>query len=117
MILNTRANSYHGPCRPRRCRRLLLGWRHILARPRGGTMDKQLEAVAENQGRWSATADAMKATFERTRFLVFVLSTLAALAAAISSQQPEGTARTTFAIVSTVFMGVVSFLGARLLDS
>ncbi len=80
-------------------------------------MDNQLTAVAESQGQWSATANAMKESFERTRFLVFVLSTLAALAAAISSQQAEGTTRTTFAMFSTVCMGVVSFLSARLLDS
>jgi hypothetical protein len=79
-------------------------------------MDKQLEAVAESQSKWSATADALEKTYERTRMIVFVLSTLGALLAAISSQQ-DGQPRTTLAIVSAVCFAVVSFLTARLLGS
>lgn len=79
-------------------------------------MSKQLEAVADVQGQWSATADALKRSYERARVTVFVLSTLAALLAAVSSQT-DGTLRQAFAIASTISMAVVTFLTARLLGS
>src|SRR5262249_50637266 len=80
-------------------------------------MDKQLADVALSQGRWSATANRLKKSFEATRFRVFVVSILAALAAAVSSQQPNGPLRTLLAIVSTTSMAAATFLTARLLDS
>jgi hypothetical protein len=45
------------------------------------------------------------------------LSIAAALLAAISSQRPEGDARTALAIMSAVCLAIVSFLTARLLDT
>jgi hypothetical protein len=80
-------------------------------------MDKQLQALAESQGRWSATADTLRKAYGNARVAVFGLSIAAALLAAISSQQPEGTARTALAVISAVCLAIVSFLTARLLDT
>ena len=79
-------------------------------------MSTQLEAVAVSQGQWSATAGALKTSYERARMTVFALSTSAALLAAVSSQI-DGTPRRALAIVSTICMALVTFLTARLLDS
>jgi len=79
-------------------------------------MNNQLKAVAERQGQWSATADALKKAYEKARLTVFVLSTTAALLAAVSSQN-DGRPRQVLAIVSTICMALVTFLTARLLDS
>ena len=79
-------------------------------------MSKALEAVAQNQGLWSTTADQLKAAFERARRVVFLLSAVAALSAAVSSQV-DGRQRQVLALVSTVCMGVVAFLAHRQLDS
>ena len=40
-------------------------------------MSKQLVAVAESQGRWSATADKLKKQYDRARATAFTLSVLA----------------------------------------
>jgi hypothetical protein len=79
-------------------------------------MNKALENVAHSQGLWSKTADTLKARHETVRAIVFALSTSAALLASISSQL-DGRPRQVLAVLSTVCMGVVSFLAARLLDS
>jgi hypothetical protein len=79
-------------------------------------MSTQLETVAESQGQWSATATALKKSYERARLMVFGLSTSAALLAAISSQA-EQTPRRVLAIASTICMALVTFLTVRLLDS
>ena len=52
-------------------------------------MNSPLDAVAESQGQWSATATAHKSSFEYTRAFVFALSILAALLAAVATQRPE----------------------------
>jgi len=52
-------------------------------------MSKHLEAVAESQGQWSATASALKKRYDRARLMVFALSTSAALLAAVSSQADD----------------------------
>jgi len=49
-----------------------------------------LETVADGQAKWSATADALKATIDQARRSVFVLSILGALAAALASQMVPG---------------------------
>ena len=80
-------------------------------------MDKQFQALAESQGRWSATANSLRASYRNARLVVFGLSIAAALLASISSQQPEGTARTALATTSAVCLAIVSFVTARLLDT
>lgn len=79
-------------------------------------MSTALETVAQSQGQWSETANQLKARFERVRSMVFALSTAAALLAAISSQL-DGRPRQALAVLSTVCMGVVTFLASRLLDA
>ena len=79
-------------------------------------MSNALQVVAQNQGLWSETANLMKARYERARGIVFTLSTGAALLAAVSSQL-DGRPRQILAILSTVCMGIVSFLTARMLDA
>jgi hypothetical protein len=79
-------------------------------------MNAQLNAVAESQGQWSATANALKKSHENARRAVFVLSTAAAAMAAVSSQLDDRP-RQVLAIVSTVCMAIVTVLTARMLDS
>jgi hypothetical protein len=78
-------------------------------------MNAQLNAVAESQGQWSATANALKKSHENARRAVFALSTIAALLAAVSSQPNQP--RQMLAITSTICMALVTFLTARMLDS
>ena len=80
-------------------------------------MHQQLAAVAETQGRWSSTASSLKASYERTRLIVFGLSITAALLAAVSSQQPDGIVRMSLAIGSTVCLAIVTLLTARFLGA
>ena len=79
-------------------------------------MSTALEVVAQSQGLWSETANLMKARYERARGVVFTLSTGAALLAALSSQL-DGRPRQVLAILSTVCMGIVAFVTARMLDA
>lgn len=79
-------------------------------------MSTALETVAQSQGQWSETANVLKAGYERIRSIVFALSTIAALLAAVSSQL-DGRPRQVLAVMSTVCMGLVSFLASRLLDA
>jgi hypothetical protein len=79
-------------------------------------MSSALEAVAQNQGLWSETANVMKARYERARGVVFTLSIGAALLATVSSQL-DGRPRQVLAILSTVCMGIVSLLTARMLNA
>jgi hypothetical protein len=79
-------------------------------------MDKNLQAVAGSQGRWSATANRLKTTYERVRSITFVLSIVGALLAAVASQM-NGRIRLTLAISGAVLFAVVSFLTARFLGA
>ena len=79
---------------------------------REGGMDKQLQMVAESQAAWSATANELKARYERTRWQILLLSIGGALLAATASQL-EGKIRVYLAIVSAVLLALVSFLTAR----
>jgi hypothetical protein len=82
-----------------------------------------LETVADRQARWSATADALKATIDQARRSVFVLSILGALAAALASQMVPGadgqslgsTPRTWVAIVGVICLAASTFFSSRLL--
>jgi Protein of unknown function (DUF4231) len=82
-----------------------------------------LETVADRQARWSATADALKATIDQARRSVFVLSILGALAAALASQMLPGadgqslgsTPRTWVAIVGVICLAASTFFSSRLL--
>ena len=83
---------------------------------RKAAMSTQLAAVAESQGRWSATADALKKRYDSTRSSAFVLSIAAALLAAVSSQV-DGTPRSLLAGAGAVCMALVTFLSSRFLDA
>jgi len=80
-----------------------------------------LETVADRQARWSATADALKATIDQARRSVFVLSILGALAAALASQMVPGAdgqiarqhPRTWVAIVGVICLGGVDIFQFR----
>ena len=82
-----------------------------------------LETVADRQAKWSATADALKATIDQARRSVFVLSILGALAAALASQMvpgadgqsPGSNPRTWVAIVGVICLAASTFFSARLL--
>ena len=82
-----------------------------------------LETVADHQAKWSATADALKATIDQARRSVFVLSILGALAAALASQMvpgadgqsPGSNPRTWVAIVGVICLAASTFFSARLL--
>ena len=78
-------------------------------------MDAQLQSVAEIQGKWSETANRLKAGYQQVRWLTFVLAIAGALLAAIASQF-DGRPRGVLAITSAVLFAVVSFLTARRLD-
>lgn len=78
-------------------------------------MNYPLDTVAESQGQWSATATAHKGSFERTRALVFALSILAALLAAVASQRADAE-RQYLAVASAMSMGLATFLTGRLLN-
>ena len=82
-----------------------------------------LETVADRQAKWSAKADALKATIDQARRSVFVLSILGALAAALASQMvpgadgqsPGSNPRTWVAIVGVICLAASTFFSARLL--
>ena len=76
-----------------------------------------LKAVAARQAIWSSTANALKRTLDRTRWITFVLSGIAALLAAIASQIPgeHQHLRLSLAIASAVLLGAVSFVSSRLM--
>ena len=79
-------------------------------------MDKQLEAVADSQGKLSATADSLKKTYERMRSAAFALSILGALLAALASQN-DGDVRRSLALASTVMFAIMTFITARFLSA
>jgi len=70
------------------------------------------------QSRWSRTANKLKKTLDRTRWLILSLSSIAALLAALASQMGAGreAQRLQLSIASAILLGVVSFLSARLLS-
>jgi hypothetical protein len=83
-----------------------------------------LDTVADRQAQWSATANAMKATIDRARLAVFLLSVLGALAAALASQMTapaEGglavSPRSWIALVGVVSLASATFFTARLLGA
>jgi hypothetical protein len=65
-----------------------------------------LQLVSDRQGVWSATANRLKARYERARWATFVLSS-----------QFDGECRTYLAIAAAVLFAVASFLTARALGS
>jgi SMODS and SLOG-associating 2TM effector domain 1/Protein of unknown function (DUF4231) len=83
-------------------------------------MDEQLKATRESQQNWSATADALKARYEKMRKICFELSIGAALMAAMASQLPDaaraGAVRLGLATTSAAFLAIVGFLTTRFLS-
>jgi len=77
-------------------------------------MEALLQQLAATQGKWSTTADGLKAAVERARTQTFLLSITGALLAALASQL-DGSTRTYVAIAGAVAFAVMSFLTARLL--
>ncbi|HEV7915094.1 MAG TPA: DUF4231 domain-containing protein [Albitalea sp.] len=78
--------------------------------------DTPLQAVADVQGKWSTTANRLKADYQQARWLTFALSIAAALLAAVASQV-DGQPRAYLAALSTVLFAGVTFLAARRLDA
>lgn len=79
-------------------------------------MEKQLQAVADSQGKLSAMANALKQKYERMRSAAFVLSILGALLAALASQN-DGSPRLYLALASTVMFAIMSFITAQFLGA
>lgn len=79
-------------------------------------MDKQLELVAEAQGNWSATANALKKKYQLARTWSLWMSIGGALLTAIAGQM-DGPARAGLAIAAAVLFAIVSILTARFLGS
>ena len=61
-----------------------------------------LQSVRERQAVWSATANQLKAQYERARWATFVLSSVGALLAVLASQQVDEDVRRYLAIGSAV---------------
>jgi hypothetical protein len=83
-------------------------------------MDDQLNATRESQQNWSATADALKARYEKVRKICFGLTIGAALLAATASQLPDsaraGAVRVGLTTTSAAFLAIVGFLTTRFLS-
>jgi hypothetical protein len=75
-----------------------------------------LEATADSQAMWSATANRLKANYDAARTVTFGLSVGAALLATVASQL-DHQFRLYLSIASAVMLGVVSLLSARLLSN
>jgi hypothetical protein len=78
-------------------------------------MQNSLEWIANEQGQWSATAGAMKGTYEKVRWLTFGTSIAGALLAALASQAPSDDWRRGLAIVGAVALAIGGLLAARFL--
>ncbi|TCL73819.1 DUF4231 domain-containing protein [Rhizobium sp. BK251] len=79
-------------------------------------MTTALENVAQRQAALSATANALKATLDRTRWTTLALSIIGALLATIAAQS-DGDVRWWLAMVGTVALATGTFLTARLMGS
>jgi hypothetical protein len=84
----------------------------------------QLNLVADRQAEWSQTANHLKSQIDRTRWLVFLLSVLGALAAAVASQMPAAeqvsitlAPRTWVAVIGVVCLASATFFTSRLLGA
>ncbi|UVK50942.1 DUF4231 domain-containing protein [Mesorhizobium sp. AR02] len=88
---------------------------------KGNIVMEPLASASVLQSTWSRTANRLKQTIDRTRWIALALSAVAALLAAVASQiqapQPpaQDHLRLSLAVGSAVLLGVVSFLSARLL--
>jgi hypothetical protein len=85
----------------------------------------ELDTVADHQAQWSQTADHLKDTVDRARWIVLALSVAGALAATIASQMPAtldgqnilATSRTWVAIIGATSLAAATFLTSRFLGS
>ena len=85
----------------------------------------QLDTIADHQAQWSETANDLKATIDRARWSIFVLSILGALAAALASQMvpPADTVslaanpRTWVAVIGVACLAAATFFTSRLLGA
>lgn len=84
----------------------------------------QLDTIADRQAEWSQTAIYLKSRIDRMRWLVFLLSVLGALAAAVASQMPAAdqaslasTPRTWIAVIGVACLATATFLTSRLLGA
>ena len=75
-----------------------------------------LELTAQRQAAWSATANALKATLDRTRWTTFALSILGALLATIAAQC-VGDVRWWFAMVGAAVFACGTFLTSSLMGA
>jgi hypothetical protein len=75
-----------------------------------------LQLVSDRQGVWSATANRLKARYERARWMTFALSIGGAVLGTIASQL-DGDQRTQVAILGAVLFAIAGFLTARALGS
>jgi hypothetical protein len=80
----------------------------------GAAMAELLESLADRQGTWSETANALKKKQEQTRRVVFIFSILGALAAAIATQTDDPI-RQAIAVAGGVLIAVGGLLSARFL--
>ena len=87
-------------------------------------MSADLELVAKRAASWSETADQLKTRLDLVRWIVFALTIVGALAAALASQiPPEASAATSalprshtvFATLGAVLLAGATFLSSRLL--
>lgn len=78
-------------------------------------MEQLLAWIAQSQGRWSATAGALKKTYDGARKLTFILSILGALAAAVASQQQDEALRRALAIAGATMLAIGGLVTARFL--
>lgn len=77
-------------------------------------MIQHLQLVAASQGKWSATANKLKLSYERARWFTFLLSILGALLASIASQvKGEGNCRLYLAIAAAILFAIVSLIATR----
>lgn len=84
-----------------------------------------LDTIAKRQAEWSATANALKASLDKARRMVFGLSIAGAILAAITSQMidtPAGTAiannpRTWIGIAAALCLAIGTFVTQRLLGA
>src|SRR5437870_846413 len=84
----------------------------------------QLDLVADRQADWSATANRLKTTLDRTRWVILALSVGGALAAAVASQMQINekipllsNPRTWVAIAGAASLAAATFFTARLLGA
>jgi SMODS and SLOG-associating 2TM effector domain 1/Protein of unknown function (DUF4231) len=84
----------------------------------------QVDTIADRQAEWSQTANHLKSQLDRTRWLVFLLSVLGALTAAVASQMVvaaqasiASTPRTWIVMIGVACLATATFLTSRLLGA